>query len=210
MIYLQPKHIPGMDPDYWGLMITPKGSVPQAQLANYRWAADNGAFTNKFNEQKFFNWLRGLIPYRQSCLFVTCPDRLYDAPSTMAMYRTYAREIRGLGFKVAFVAQSGMERIPLNRWPKSPEALFIGGSYDWKREWTGGYYCAHVGKRRGLWVHVGRLNGKKIIDSYVLAGADSADGTNIIFRPKQNWPKMQHWPMQPALLPDSLTHSRSM
>jgi hypothetical protein len=199
MIYLQPRYVKDMYPSHWGLMITPKGSVKQALLADFPWAADNQAFTTKFNPERFFTWLMKLRVYQPTNLFVTVPDRLFDAEGTLALYRKYAYRIRNMGFKTALVAQNGLEN--KKHWPEF-DTLFIGGSTDWKKEPAGGLFCCRRAKDMGKWVHVGRLNGESAVKRFILAGADSCDGTNIVFAPDKNWPGMQHWPLQMPLMPD--------
>lgn len=204
MIYLQPRYVEGMYPSHWGLMITPHGSVRQSRLADYRWAADNQAFTSQFNPGKFFKWLVKLQTYQGTCLFVTVPDRLFDAPGTLALYRRYAHRVRKLGFPTALVAQNGLETV--KRWPQY-DCLFIGGSTDWKKDPSGGLWCCRRAKAEGKWVHVGRLNSKLAVNRFILAGADSCDGTNVVFKPTAGWKAMQNWPLQIPLMPDPrLTH----
>ena len=60
-------------------------------------------------------------------------------------------------------------------WPRI-DALFIGGSTDWK---LGAATRALVreAKRRGLWVHMGRVNSLKRIAYTAEIGCDSIDGT---------------------------------
>jgi hypothetical protein len=63
---------------------------------------------------------------KPGCLFVTAPDVVGDAASTLARWPFWSRLIRGLGHAPAFVAQDGITpaRVP---WAELG-ALFIGGS----------------------------------------------------------------------------------
>jgi hypothetical protein len=48
-------------------------------------------------------------------------------------------------------------------------------------------------KRRGLWVHCGRINSLKRYRAMEAIGVDSCDGTFLKFAPTKNLPRMQVW-----------------
>ena len=81
-----------------------------------------------FQPKRMFAFLETLQPWRKTCLFVVCPDVVGDAAATLALYRTWAHEIKRYG-PVAFVAQNGQESHPL---PVAFDWLFIGGTTAWK------------------------------------------------------------------------------
>jgi len=100
-----------------------------------------------------------------------------DAAATLEMSRPYFGQIRALGFAVAYVLQDGQEDVPVP-WDEV-DAIFIGGSDDFKL----GAYCAQLvaeAKRRGLWVHKGRVNSRKRMLIAHSFGCDSADGTWLL------------------------------
>jgi 7-cyano-7-deazaguanine synthase len=118
------------------------------------WGCDNGAWTT-FNEQKFLRMLDKVqgLPH---CHFVSAPDVVRDAPRTLELFETWAPRVREFGVPVALVAQDGLEQYGVP-WDNI-DALFVGGSNLWK---TGEASEEIMGeaRRRGLWVHVGRVNG---------------------------------------------------
>jgi hypothetical protein len=164
-----------------------------------RWAMDNGAFSG-FDEGAFVRMLERFdgIP---GCLFVTAPDVVADAAATLARWPFWARLIRGLGHRPALVAQDGLTpgRVP---WEEMG-ALFIGGSTAYK-EGPQAATLIGLAKARGIWVHVGRVNGRRRYELMQRAGADSLDGTGFSMFPDTNIPKVDEWKeqiqQQPSLL----------
>ena len=95
--------------------------------------------------------------------------------------------IRALGYPVALVAQDGLEELHIAR-PKV-DALFIGGTTEWNLG-EGARQIAAEAKRRGVWVHMGRVNSLRRMRYAESIGCDSADGTVLKHdpnRPVQSW-----------------------
>jgi hypothetical protein len=175
-----------------GHLIVPKQwNKPETlgpQLQATQWAADNGCFSG-FDEGAFVRMLEAYASY-SGCLFVTCPDVVGDAASTLARWPFWSRLIRGIGRSPAFVAQDGLttERVP---WDEIG-ALFIGGSTAYKESAAAASLCG-IAKAKGIWVHWGRVNGKRRYELAMKAGADSIDGTGFSMFPDTNIPKAEHW-----------------
>ncbi len=195
-MYLQPSYVKGMTPDLWGLINTPHGSMAVRHLEVYRWAADNQAFTGQFDERTFFDWLERMLPYQATNLFVAVPDVVGDCAETLRRFEHYAPRVRELGYKVALVAQDGLEHV--KNWP-SFDWLFIGGSDDWKESFGMGRCCARA-IALGCDDHYGRCNSKRRFDLAQLLGCSTADGTFVKFGGQANWRRMRHWPAQMPLL----------
>lgn len=108
-------------------------------------------------------------------LWVAAPDIVADARATLHRWRRWRPFLRRLGLRAAYVAQDGSETYP-PPWGEL-DALFIGGSTAWKE----GPHAARLmaeARRRGAWVHVGRVNTVRrlrLIDPL----ADSFDGTQF-------------------------------
>jgi hypothetical protein len=51
----------------------------------------------------------------------------------------------------------------------------------------------HEAKRRGKWVHVGRVNSRERVRWCVANGADSVDGSGFSYHPDTNIPKGLDW-----------------
>jgi hypothetical protein len=124
------------------------------------------------------------------CLFATMPDVVGDAVATLDRIGSWPDELRRIGYKPALVAQDGLESLPVP-WDTF-DALFIGGSTNWKLS----HHAVDLmreANRRGKWVHVGRVNSLRRMRWCQWAGADSADGTFAAFGPDVNIPRMAGW-----------------
>jgi hypothetical protein len=112
------------------------------------------------------------------CKFVTVPDVVGDAAATLQLWQRWHSEVRRrTGQPVALVAQDGIEhtRVPWSQ----VDALFIGGSNDFKLGPTARLY-AQKARRRGLWVHWGRVNTQGRINYISSTGAASSfDGSSF-------------------------------
>lgn len=179
-----------------GHLIVPKQWNLPASLELHPgcWAMDNGAFSG-FDPGAFVRMLEAYHPYHaaqayQGCRFVTAPDVVGDAASTLRLWPFWSHLIRGLGLPPAFVAQDGLDpaRVP---WDELG-ALFIGGTTAYKES-------AHVrslvafAQARGVWTHWGRVNGKRRYELMLKAGADSFDGTGFSMYPDTNIPLVADW-----------------
>jgi hypothetical protein len=168
-----------------GLMCQPKSNAPKA---GWVWAADNGCFSDKWDETTWLEWLNKDHP-RAGCLFAVVPDVVANHELTLARFFMYASKVRDARFPVAFVAQDGAESGGLP-WGLI-DCLFIGGSTEWKMS-EHAYTLAAEARKRGKWVHVGRVNSWSRFSAWA-AHADSADGTFLAFGPSVNSIKVASW-----------------
>lgn len=158
--------------------------------AGVTWCADNGCFSDKFDEGAWWAWLTANAADAATCMFAVAPDVVGDAVATLERSRPWLGRIRALGYRVAFVAQDGIEStvIPWDEF----DALFIGGSTEFKLGEVAAALIVEA-KARGKWVHVGRVNSKRRFDLFAALGADSADGTFLTFAPRQNIHRLLSW-----------------
>jgi hypothetical protein len=166
-------------------MVTPR--MRQRPPDGQPWAADTGRYASPqdYTDEAYLAWL-ARMPVA-SCLFATAPDVVGDATVTLALSAPMFAPIRALGYRVAFVAQDGLERlnIPWNDF----DALFIGGTTEWKLGPAAALIAEEAGLR-GKWVHMGRVNSLRRMRYAESIGCDSADGTALRFhpdRPVQSW-----------------------
>jgi len=115
-----------------------------------------------------------------------------DAEATLARSLPMLPRIRAAGFPAALVAQGGLmpDAVPWD----DIDALFIGGTTDWK---LGPDVVALVAaaKAHGKWAHMGRVNSWRRYDYARSIGCDSVDGTVLRFdpqRPVQLWMDRAH------------------
>lgn len=153
------------------------GGVSQGIAAGYPWMLDNGAFSDNWTEAAWLAALELWQPYTATCIAAVCPDVVGDAAATLERFTRYAPVIRDHGYPVAFVTQDGLtlDAVP---WAGF-DVLFVGGTDTHKL--TEAYPFIAEAKRRGLWVHVGRVNSIRRMAAFWMA--DSVDGTTLKFEP---------------------------
>jgi hypothetical protein len=155
-----------------------------------KWCADNGAFSDKFDESKWWRFLVANAYAAADCLFAVAPDVVGDAKATFERSLPWLPKIRALGYPVAFVLQDGAidELVPWGDF----DCLFIGGSTEFKLGPDARHYVAEA-KARGKWVHMGRVNSERRWRYADAIGCDSVDGTFLTFGPDVNLPKLLAW-----------------
>ena len=162
------------------------------------WIADNGAGPGKYGighgypgNEGLLQWLASFTEEEKSrALFATAPDVVGDAAATMERSRPMFAKIRALGFPVALVLQDGQQDVEIP-WDEI-DAVFVGGTTEFKLGRVAARLVAEA-KARGKWVHVGRVNSLKRLRYAKQIGADSADGTYLVFGPEKNLPKLLSW-----------------
>lgn len=172
-----------------GYIDTPaQGNKRPAAVA---WCADNGCFGKGYpGDEEWFAWLERNKGDAPTCLFAVAPDVVGDAAATLERSTPWFAPIRALGYPVALVAQDGLESLAIP-WDDF-DVLFIGGTTAWK---LGAYarVVIHEAKRRGKWIHMGRVNSEKRYRYAHALGCDSADGTFLVFGPDKNLPRLKTW-----------------
>jgi hypothetical protein len=163
------------------------GRIEETAVAGMPWAADNDGFDVRgpelgaavWTDEKVARYVRMLdrLEGLPGCIFVTVPDVVGRADATLELFHEWLPALRERGLPPAFVAQDGAEDMDLP-WDDF-DALFIGGSTEWK-EGPGAARLAREAKRRGKWVHWGRVNTRRRFDLIMATGAcDSFDGSKF-------------------------------
>jgi hypothetical protein len=70
--------------------------------------------------------------------------------------------------------------------------IFLAGDTEWKLSGHAARITREA-KRRGLRVHMGRVNSRRRLDVAEMFGCDSADGTYLSFGPDRNLPTLLGW-----------------
>ena len=161
-------------------MITPR--MGQRPAVGQVWAADNGRYASPqdYTDDGYLAWLERMAPYRADCLFATAPDTFGDAEATLRDSVPLLPRIRAAGYPAALVAQPAMtvDAVP---W-ELVDVLFVGGPNHWQHSEPLIELVAEA-KRRGKWVHMGRVNSHRRTVYAESIGCDSVDGTYLRFRP---------------------------
>lgn len=186
-----------------GFMCTPNmGNRPVPGVV---WAADNGCFSDpeSFDLGRYLRWLN--TRDRTTCLFVTAPDWPpmpdIDLPggdwsATIDRFQETAPSLRAEGWRVALVAQNGLEQY-LDQlewwfWRREVDAIFLGGDDHWKVSESAAE-VVQLGRRYGLWYHMGRCNSTQRIRRAHEMGCDSADGTFLAYAGAGALDRVLHW-----------------
>lgn len=157
-----------------GVLVTPRARQDLAKIvaSGMLWAADNDCFIRL--DARAYKRMVGAIAGLPQLLWVACPDVVASHSRTMRRWRRWRPYLAAKGVPVAFVAQNGCtpRSVP---WGQL-DAVFIGGDTAWK---LGPVAAAIVleAKRRGAWVHIGRVNSAARERHFIRLGADSFDGS---------------------------------
>lgn len=147
------------------------------------WAADNAAFS-RFDAEAYRAMLAKIagVP---GCLFVTAPDVVGDADATLALWSDWEPILRAHGLPAAFVLQDGITPAAVP-WDTCA-AVFIGGTTAFKLG-PEARACVVEAKRRGVWVHMGRVNSERRLRYALAIGCDSVDGSGFARFPDAMFP----------------------
>lgn len=155
----------------FGFMRTP--NMGNKNVPDMPWAADNGCYSSKgereFNLDAYLCWLRAQKV--STCLMATAPDKVGDAVETLKRSLPVLSAIREIGYPVAFVGQDRIEEIEVP-WDEF-DVFFIGGSTEWKLGSIAKVFALEA-KKRGKWLHMGRVNSLKRYRYAMSIGCDIA------------------------------------
>jgi hypothetical protein len=172
-----------------GFIDTPKQG--NRRPAGIDWCADNGCYSTGWpGETAWFAWLTRHAVDAATCAFAVAPDIVADADATLTRSLPWLPRIRALGYPAAFVAQDGLtsEATP---WPHF-DVLFIGGSTGFKMGSAARTLAAEA-IRRGIPVHMGRVNSQRRYSYARLIGCTSVDGTILAMFPDRRLPEVLAW-----------------
>lgn len=162
--------------DVLGVLVTPSQWRNPAKVSaiGLPWGIDNEAFKN-FDPVKF----RRLLARSRDlpgCVFVAAPDVVANARVTLERFWEWRGELSETGHPLALVGQDGAEDsdIPWDLF----HAWFVGGSTRWKLSQASADLIGEA-KRRGKWVHMGRVNSFRRLLAAHAMGCDSVDGTGM-------------------------------
>lgn len=165
-----------------------------ARPEGVRWCADNGCFSEQFDERQWFAFLERNAYAAADCAFAVAPDVVGDHAATVERSAPWLAKIRALGYKVAFVAQDGWnaDTVPWD----DIDVVFIGGSDAFKvgvapagrvrplrldgtplADDVPSIQVVKDAKAHGKAVHMGRVNTRCRYRFAAMIGCDSADGT---------------------------------
>lgn len=172
-----------------GQIVTPASGN---RVGDWEWIADNSVFGGEYpGDEAYLAWLAARAQHSSRCRFAVAPDVVGNAAATLALSLPMLPRIRALGYRVALVAQNGLEDIYPVPWEEI-DCLFIGGTTEWKLGGAARGLIAEA-KERGKWVHMGRVNSRQRLQYADAIGCDSVDGTYLAFGPDANLPSLLKW-----------------
>jgi hypothetical protein len=182
-----------------GLLIQPRTAYLLNKTQYTCCAVDNDCFTEagraRFDADAYLNLISACNrKWGDYVLFATAPDVVGNWAATLASSLPFLPRIRnaGDGFMcAALVLQDGatLESVPFDAF----DCLFIGGSTDFKLSHVTRRIC-HEARRRGKWVHMGRVNSLERLAIAKDFRCDSVDGTCLRFeQPEPGLLKVWEW-----------------
>ena len=202
MLYLatgsDPAVIEQMSSGALGLIITPNDRRRSAHPDGVRWAADNGCYSPRnWTVERWWSWLVSERPNAGRCIFATAPDVVGNWPETVAQARPWLARIQTLGYPAALVLQDGatLTSVPWG----SFDVVFVGGSTEWKLGSEAADLVTEA-RRRGVQVHMGRVNSRRRWRYAEALGCSTVDGTFLAFGPAKNLPRLLSWTASSATL----------
>jgi hypothetical protein len=169
----------GVVDDAFGILTTYQHHGIVAGIrAGLPWAADNCAFGDKFDADRFLAWLPKMQEFRPTCLFVVAPDAVGNSEATRTRWQEWQPKLTG--WPLAFACQDG--QLP-DEIPTDCDVVFIGGTTTWKLS-ESATACIRWAQANGKGVHVGRVNwGKRYAHFRIMRGSEhfTTDGTRTRF-----------------------------
>ena len=157
---------------WFGQLLCPRSR--NAIVCN-RWAADNAAFSN-FDSHAYVRMVESIAAMPPRPIFVTVPDVVANAHATRHRFADWYPVLGRYRLPLAYVLQDG-EQADVVPW-RLIAAVFVGGSTAFKVGEQARTLVAEA-KRRGLWVHMGRVNTVRRLMYAQQIGCDSIDGSGF-------------------------------
>lgn len=179
-----------------GFLNTPRSGNTPANVFRYTttWAADNDCFQG-LNRLSYERMLRIWQKVEPGPLWVATPDVVADASATLERFEEWEPILHGMGYPVALVLQDGQERLAVP-WTRL-EAVFVGGSTTWKLSEHAASLCQEA-RQRGKWIHMGRVNSQRRMETAARFGCQSIDGSGFsrwkkLIAPGVRWMRRAEW-----------------
>lgn len=141
---------------------------------------DNGCFLG-LDEKAFVRLVKRSLTYGPE--WIVQPDFVAKAGMTimsfdwwLTWWGEHGIDLADVELPLAIVGQDGMEDLDWDHWFGYARCFFIGGSTEWKLS-NAAADLAIEAKRRGMWVHMGRVNSIRRLSYAWSIGCDSVDGS---------------------------------
>ena len=169
------RNLDGLRAAGWRLMVSARGAL---RPEGFPYALDNGAWT-AFQKKEPFNvpaFEKALVKLGADADFTVVPDIVAGGGASLDFSLSWLRRVQDASPNVLIPVQDGMVISDVEHLLGDQVGIFIGGGDVFKLT-TMDAWC-ELGRRRGCWVHVGRVNSAKRIKQCAMAGATSFDGSS--------------------------------
>lgn len=166
----------------WSLLVSASGAHRTESFEHY--ALDNGAWHAYRNGTPFDEvaFGRAVDKVGENAQFTVLPDQVAGGLASLEMSLDWLENrLRGFPGRLLIAVQDGMDIEMVRPYLNPMVGIFVGGTTPWKLR-TLNSWC-QLARRRGCYVHVGRVNSLKRIEACAQAGAMSFDGTSVIAFP---------------------------
>lgn len=161
----------------WRLMVSARGAL---RTEGFRYALDNGAWTSHQRGEPFDGdaFMRAVYALGEDADFIVIPDIVAGGLQSLEFSMAWLKKLQSLMIGRFFLlpVQDGMGECDIAPLVGPSLGIFVGGSTEWKESSL--YLWGEVARRRGAWLHVGRVNSERRIHLCAAAGADSFDGSS--------------------------------
>jgi hypothetical protein len=160
-----------------GRLLSPRqySRAADTAQAGIPWAADNDCFQGL--DARAYRAMLEDIYGLPGCKFVVSPDVVGDWEQTRQLWDEWRSDLSATWLPVAYVLQDGqpIEHVP---W-RAIDALFIGGSSEFKCSEVAHDLIREARLRGGPWIHMGRVNTAQRMRLAKSWGVHSMDGTSV-------------------------------
>lgn len=180
------RNIEAMRAHGFGLLLTP--DAPWLHNG-FTIALDNGAFGawQRGTRWQPEPWLDLLDKHGEQARWAVLPDIVHGGRESLAQSLEWLQRVRNRTALWLIAVQDGMTSKDVSPHVNQTVGLFVGGSSEWKEQTLPTW--GKLAKRRGCYLHVGRVNTARRIRLCAMAGADSFDGTSAT-RFSKNTPRI--------------------
>jgi hypothetical protein len=160
----------------WRLLVSAAGCL---RNEGFPYALDNGAWSaftqgRPFDEVAFAKALRVM---GAGADWSVVPDIVAGGRASLDLSLRWLRRVLDETPVAMLAVQDGMQTADVCGFVGPRVGLFVGGSTAWKLSTMSDW--AILGRERGAWVHVGRVNTARRISACQVAGVTSFDGTSV-------------------------------
>ena len=169
------RNLDGLRRAGWRLLVSAAACL---RCEGFPYALDNGAWSaytqgRPFDDRAF---VVALAKMGAGADWTTIPDIVAGGPASLELSLKWMRRVLDETPRAMLAVQNGMVPEDVRPFIGARVGIFVGGDTKWKMA-TLEQWCA-LGRERGAWVHVGRVNSKKRISACATSGATSFDGTS--------------------------------